>query len=120
MPPALHVAVDLRALVPTLTGIGVYTRSLLLELAARGGMRYTGMAHKPVRGADELHAAGIETEHEPSPLIPLGVLWQQLRLPKRLRRGDFDLLWSPLNTLPLRCPVPSVVTIHDLTALLMP
>jgi glycosyltransferase involved in cell wall biosynthesis len=114
------IGVDLRALVPTLTGIGVYTRSLLLQLAARGGMRYRGLAHKPVRGADELRAAGIETEHEPMPLIPLGVLWQQLKLPKRLHRGDIDLFWSPLNTLPLRCPVPAVVTVHDLTALLMP
>ena len=28
-------------------------------------------------------------------------------LPRRLARGDVDLLWSPLITLPLRCPVPA-------------
>ncbi len=111
------VAVDLRALVPAPTGIGVYTRSLLLALAARGGLRYVGMAHRPPREAGELAAAGIGIEHQDS---PLGVLWQQLRLPKRLARGDLDLLWSPLHTLPLRCPVPAVVTVHDLTALLFP
>jgi glycosyltransferase involved in cell wall biosynthesis len=48
------------------------------------------------------------------------VLWQQLRLPRRLGRGDFDLLWSPLLTLPLRCPIPAVATVHDLTTLLLP
>jgi glycosyltransferase involved in cell wall biosynthesis len=48
------------------------------------------------------------------------VIWQQLKLPRRLERGDLDLLWSPLMTLPLRCPVPAVVTVHDLTAILMP
>ena len=48
------------------------------------------------------------------------MLWQQLRLPRRLARGDVDLFWSPLITLPLRCPVPAVVTVHDLTALLFP
>lgn len=115
--PAPHIAVDLRALVPNETGIGVYTRSLLLELAGRDGFRYTGLAHRPPREAEELAAAGIATEQEAA---PLGVIWQQLRLPRRLARGDFDLLWSPLITLPLRCPVPSVATVHDLTTLLLP
>lgn len=80
-------------------------------------MSYVGMAHRPPREAGELEAAGIAIEHQEA---PLGVLWQQLRLPKRLARGDVDLFWSPLFTLPLRCPVPSVVTIHDLTAILFP
>jgi glycosyltransferase involved in cell wall biosynthesis len=112
-----QVAVDLRALVPALTGIGVYTRSLLLALAARGGMRYVGMAHRPLRDGGELEAAGIGVERQEA---PLGVLWQQLRLPARLERGDVDLFWSPLITLPLRCPVPAVATVHDLTAMLLP
>src|SRR5918992_4599686 len=115
--PIPTVAVDLRALVPAPTGIGVYTRSLLLALAARGGLRYVGMAHQPPRGAAELEAAGIRIEHHGS---PLGVLWQQFRLPRRLRRGDVDLFWSPLITLPWRSAVPAVVTVHDLTALLFP
>jgi glycosyltransferase involved in cell wall biosynthesis len=117
MPALATVAVDLRALVPAPTGIGVYTRSLLLALAARQGMRYVGMAHRPPREAAELAAAGVGIEHHDA---PLGVLWQQLRLPRRLSRGDVDLLWSPLITLPVRCPVPAVATVHDLTALLFP
>ncbi len=117
-PPDLpKIAVDLRALVPAATGIGVYTRSLLLALAARGGMCYVGMAHRPPREAAELEAAGIGLERQEA---PLGVLWQQLRLPQRLALGDVDLFWSPLITLPLRCPVPAVATVHDLTALLFP
>jgi glycosyltransferase involved in cell wall biosynthesis len=111
------VAVDLRALVPAPTGIGVYTRSLLLALAARGSLKYLGMAHRLPREAGELEAAGIGVERQEA---PLGVLWQQMRLPARLRRGDVDLFWSPLITLPLRCPVPAVATVHDLTALLFP
>jgi glycosyltransferase involved in cell wall biosynthesis len=115
VPP--RVAVDLRALVPAPTGIGVYTRSLLLELAARGEFRFLGLAHKPVHHADELRAAGIEIEVQPA---PLGVLWQQVLLPLRLRRGDVDLMWSPITTLPLALDLPGVVTIHDLTTLLLP
>ena len=111
------VAVDLRALVRTVTGIGVATRSLLLELARLGGARYLGLAHRPPAGAEELAAAGVALEDRPA---PLGVLWQQLLLPRRLARGDVDLLWSPITTLPLASRVPGVVTIHDLTTLLWP
>jgi len=113
----LRVAVDLRALVPEPSGIGVYTRSLLLALAARGNLELLGLAHRPPQGADELRAAGVAIEHQPA---PKGVVWQQLLLPRRLRRGDVSLLWSPVLTLPLFCPVPAVVTVHDLTTLLMP
>jgi glycosyltransferase involved in cell wall biosynthesis len=112
-----RVAVDLRALVPAPSGIGVYTRSLLLELAARGGVELVGMAHREPNHAEELRAAGIRVEHQAA---PFGVFWQQWILPRRLAEGDVDLLWSPLNTLPVRSPVPGVVTIHDLTAILMP
>lgn len=111
------VAVDLRALVPEATGIGVYTREMLAALAARGGRRWLGLAHREPRGAGGLSELGIAIEHQPA---PLGVVWQQLVLPRRLARGDADLFWSPLATLPLRCPIPAVVTVHDLTALLYP
>jgi glycosyltransferase involved in cell wall biosynthesis len=121
VPPPPTVAVDLRALVPEATGIGVYTRALLEVLAAPGrpggGFRYLGLSQRPVRGAAELAARGVALETQPA---PLGVLWQQTRLPARLAAGDVDLLWSPLATLPWRCPVPAVVTVHDLTAILFP
>jgi glycosyltransferase involved in cell wall biosynthesis len=113
-----RIAIDLRALVPHPTGIGVYTRSLALALAGRrDGFRYLGFAHRPPRGAQELAAAGVQIECQPA---PLGVLWQQLIVPRRLAKGDVDLFWSPLLTLPLASPVPGVVTLHDLTVLLMP
>lgn len=113
--PPPGVAVDLRALVPALTGIGVYTRSLLLAAAPRERFRYLGLAHKPPRGQGELAAAGVTVETRRA---PLGVIWQQLVLPRRLAQGDVELLFSPLNTMPLSCPVPAVVTVHDLTAML--
>lgn len=67
MPAQPTVAVDLRALVPAPTGIGVYTRSLLLALAARNTMQYRGMAHRPVRDAVEMEAAGIGFERRKRP-----------------------------------------------------
>lgn len=111
------VAVDLRALVGSPSGVGFMTLALLPRLAARGRVRYLGVAHHPTVADEELTEAGIEVEYQRA---PYGVLWQQLQLPRRLRRGDVDLLWSPLMTLPWKMPIPGVVTIHDLTPLLFP
>ena len=111
------IGVDLRALVPEATGIGVYTLSLLRALMERGEARFLGLAHKAPLTASELAAIGVPWE---AAWAPLGVLWQQLRLPKRLSAGDIDLFWSPLSILPAYCPVPAVVTVHDLTVWLFP
>ncbi len=111
------IAVDLRALVPQPTGIGIYTRSMLFLLGRRGKGHYIGMAHKAPHYETKLREVGLDLETQRA---PLGVLWQQLQLPRRLARGDIDLLWSPINTLPLHCPVPGVVTVHDLTVRLFP
>jgi glycosyltransferase involved in cell wall biosynthesis len=111
------VGVDLRALVGSPSGVGYVTLALLQRLAARGRARYLGLAHRPTVADRELADAGIDLEHQPA---PYGVLWQQLRLPHRLRRGDVDLFWSPLMTLPVRISLPGVITVHDLTPLLFP
>lgn len=114
----LTIAVDLRALVPEATGIGVYTRELLATLAARAGApRYLGMAHKLSPGVAALADDGVELDIQAA---PLGSVWQQWHLPWRLRRGDVDLLFSPISTLPILSPVPTVVTIPDLTVFDMP
>lgn len=112
-----RIAVDLRAALDEPTGIGVYTRALLSALARRGAFELLAMAHRPPRHDGWLREHGISFEAQAS---PYGVLWQQLRLPRRLARGDVDLFWSPLQTLPLLGTVPSVVTVHDLTTLLLP
>jgi len=112
-----RIAVDLRAVVRAPTGIGIYTLALLRELAAAGEFELLGLAHRPLAAAAELAEMGIPVEVHPA---PLGVVWQQLVLPRRLARGDVDLFWSPLLTLPLRVGVPAVVTLHDLAVLHVP
>jgi len=112
-----RLAVDLRAALDEPTGIGVYTRALVTALARRGRFELLGVAHRPPRHDGWLREHGIAFEAQPA---PFGVVWQQLALPRRLARGDVDLFWSPLQTLPMRATVPSVVTVHDLTTLLFP
>jgi glycosyltransferase involved in cell wall biosynthesis len=113
----ISVGVDLRALVGTPTGIGFYTLALLGELAVGDRLRLVGMAHREPEHADELRAAGVEIEVRGA---LSGVVWQQTVVPRRLRRGDLDVFWSPILTLPLDLPVPGVTTVHDLTPLLHP
>ena len=115
MTQAPKIAVDLRALVGRPSGIGFFTLSLLVDLARRRSARYVGMAQAPVYGEDLLRGAGVDVEYHGA---PWGLIWQQLVLPRRLARGDVDLFWSPLLTLPLRLATPAVVTVHDLTPLL--
>jgi glycosyltransferase involved in cell wall biosynthesis len=112
-----RLGVDVRAALDEPTGIGVYTRSLLAALARRGRFEVVGMAHRvPQRdGWMRDHGIGFEAQE-----APYGLLWQQALLPRRLARGDVDLFWSPLQTLPLLGGTPSVVTVHDLTTLLLP
>jgi glycosyltransferase involved in cell wall biosynthesis len=99
------------------TGIGVHTLELSERLAKSGEFELVGLSHREPLAAERLRAAGVRVEWQRS---PLGVVWQQTLLPRRLAAGDLDLLWSPLLTLPRRLPVPGVVTIHDLAALLWP
>ncbi|MGH9379868.1 MAG: glycosyltransferase family 4 protein [Thermoanaerobaculia bacterium] len=112
------IGVDLRGLVGPPTGIGRYSLELLARLARRGNARFLGLAHRELHeDARALDGAGVRVEVQAA---PLGVVWQQWRLPARLARGDVDLLWSPINVLPWRLPVPGVVSLHDLTPLLFP
>jgi glycosyltransferase involved in cell wall biosynthesis len=111
------IAVDLRPLVRAATGIGVVTREQLCLLAPRGEHRFLGLSHAPVAEPAVLTAAGLALEVQPT---FRGVVWQQLRLPRRLAQGDVDLFWSPHMILPLRLPVPGVTTVHDLTTVLYP
>ena len=113
----LRIGIDLRALVPEPTGIGVATLSILEQLADDPKLEFIGLAHAAPHAAAQLDALGIEVEIASA---PLGVLWQRLRLPRRLAKGDLDLFWSPLLTLPPRPAIPAVVTVHDLTPILLP
>ncbi len=112
-----RIAVDLRALVGVPSGIGFYTQALLAGLAQRRWATYVGMAHRPIVDGRLQEEPGISLEAHGG---PLGVWWQQLILPRRLKKGDIDLIWSPITTLPLRTTTPGVVTVHDLTTLLHP
>lgn len=110
------VGVDMRSLVGPPSGIGYFTLSMLEALREIGQTRFVGMAHRQI-SSEARQMLDICSESQGG---PLGVWWQQMRLPRRLSKGDIDLFWSPITILPNRLPVPGIVTIHDLTVLTHP
>jgi glycosyltransferase involved in cell wall biosynthesis len=57
------------------------------------------------------HAASSHCEVR---IIPFPRLWTHLRLNWELRRDPPQLLFVPSHVMPVGCPVPAVVTVHDL------
>lgn len=80
--------------------------------ALRGWGRYTARLSEALRardGSDGFDYAFLRGEG-PGPEL----LWEQLTLPRALRRMRAGAVHSPNCFLPLRRPCPGVVTIHDL------
>jgi glycosyltransferase involved in cell wall biosynthesis len=103
----VRLLIDGRPLVGNRTGIGVHTA----EIARRLPFDVTIASHAEIRDRADLAAARFRVDR-----MPLGVLWQQLKLP----RIDADVLWGPHGTLPLAWTKPAVVTLHDFTSITMP
>ncbi|MBN1991070.1 MAG: glycosyltransferase family 4 protein [Anaerolineae bacterium] len=60
------------------------------------------------------HARWPDSPHVETCVIPWPRMWTHLRLAAELRRRPPDVLFVPAHVLPLYCPVPAVVTVHDL------
>lgn len=91
MPRVVFDARDAAA--PELRGWGRYARDLLAALARRGDLDLVPLTDD---------GRGPET------------LWEQVTLPRILRRERASVVHVPNCFLPLRRPCPGVVTIHDL------
>lgn len=46
--------------------------------------------------------------------------WEQINLPKEIKKDNIDVLWCPYNTIPVCCSSKIVVTIHDVIYMDMP
>ncbi|MBU4267837.1 MAG: glycosyltransferase family 4 protein [Acidobacteria bacterium] len=108
----MKIALDGACLSSRLTGVGRYFQSLLSELL-------------PLDTANEYTLflkEDFET-HLDFPNLHTHVLarqgsylyWQNTLLGKAVRRGHFDLFWSPNYTLPFFMPTPSLLTVHDIS-----
>ena len=103
----MDLLIDGRPLIGNRTGIGVHTA----EIARRLDVDATIASHAPIEDKEGLEHIRFRVDR-----MPLGVLWQQMMLP----RIDADVLWGPHGTLPLAWKKPAVVTLHDFTSITMP
>jgi len=114
LPGVPRVALDARPLTTSRAGVATYCRGLLHGL--------------------ETEAAGMRVllyAKEPPPLdLTLGSsmcwramparLWLPLTVPSALRAGRIDVFHGTNHMIPPLCPIPTVMTVHDLSALTMP
>ncbi len=111
----MTIAIDCR-FASTLSGLGRYTRELARELARElvkhrtADMCYILL----VQSKDEEWLLDLPQVRLYEVAIPYYSLAEQLQFPSMIRDTGADLLFSPHFNVPLSCPIPFVVTIHDL------
>lgn len=93
------------------TGTETYSLELIKALAHLAGpeRRFRLYTPHPPQHADWPDSPFMETR-----VIPWPRLWTHLRLAAELQHHPPDALFVPAHVLPLHCPVPAVVTVHDL------
>ncbi len=112
---ALRVALDVSAVPDRPVGAGYYVLELARQLATRADVDLVLFS----RSADEarwapLVAPGDLWASAPGPR-PLRLAWEQLRLGSLIGGSGADVHHGPHYTMPRWSPVPSVVTVHDLS-----
>jgi glycosyltransferase involved in cell wall biosynthesis len=108
-----HIAIDGRELVRQPTGVGRYLRELMQVWARTSPHRYSVVLHgepfAPLRDLGDRFSWIVEPDRVG------GTWWEQMRLPRALRRLRPDVLLAPAYTAPLRSPCPFVVVVHDVS-----
>jgi glycosyltransferase involved in cell wall biosynthesis len=105
-------------LVGRFSGVARVVTRLVDELARRDDLRVVALCgsetYPPWIGRDDIEI--ITTTYGRSDRTAARrLLWEETKLPGIIRRADVDLLHATWNTgIPARCPVPAVLTIHDL------
>ncbi|HYL38937.1 MAG TPA: glycosyltransferase family 1 protein [Bryobacteraceae bacterium] len=114
----LRIGVNALYLIPGgVGGTEIYLRNLLGALAGIDAAnqyvvfanRETGADLVPERGNFTLVREPVHAEFRPA-----RILWEQLALPRAVRRHRIDVLFNPGFTAPIFCGCPMVTVFHDL------
>ncbi len=108
----LRVAIDARPLTTSRAGVATYCRGL-----AYGLRRCTG-DERIVLYAKEAAPPGLDLDPLRWRAFP-APLWLPLAVPRALRAGRVDVFHGTNHMAPPLSPVPTVITVHDLSALTM-
>ena len=97
-------------------GVGRYARCLLRAMSNVGSDELILLSNKKLPGLDV--SLDIINSNRSNFLSIL--LWEQFDVPRIVRRKGIDVFFNPDFVLPLRCPCPGVVTVHDVSYATMP
>jgi glycosyltransferase involved in cell wall biosynthesis len=93
------------------TGTETYSLELIKAMAAMAGPARQLRLYTP---HPPQTTAWPQSPYVNTRLIPWPRLWTHLRLAAELQRQPPAVLFVPAHVLPVVCPVPAVVTVHDL------
>lgn len=115
----MRIGLEVSPLAVNRTGIPNYIRRLLAGFASiHGGNTYFLYTNRPlpedIRLPDNFRTVLLRKP------LPRFQLWFQLALPGRLKKDRVDIFHGLFSRLPLRLPVPGVLTVHDLSGYNMP
>ena len=114
----MRIAFDGTTLRPGRTGVGYYTEHLLHHLAARAGDdQIVVISNRPVDTTRPL-PSGVRIAC--SSLRLPRMVWMQTLGPRMLRHEHVDVVHFTNGMVPMASPVPTVVTIHDMSLTLYP
>jgi glycosyltransferase involved in cell wall biosynthesis len=124
---SLHIAINAHLLAHTSSfrraGVSFYIEQVLQHLGAIDQQNHYSIF--TTRGLDGA-ALGlpanfrVRPSHVPTINPRVRIPWEQFLAPLLLRQIKADVFHGTLNVVPFRCPVPSVVTIHDLAFIRFP
>jgi glycosyltransferase involved in cell wall biosynthesis len=110
----MNIGCDARALVGPRTGVGTWTERVMGGLARSGHATVVLAASRPFQLDESEEHPGLRIA--PGSRNPrLGPLWLNTVVPRIVRELAVDVWVGSLAILPVRCPVPAVAMIHDLT-----
>ncbi len=112
----MRIGIDVSPLYMRVSGITNYVKYLLHGLAAVGKQHSFILYTNKEVDIDLPGNFHIKIVRLPYHKFQL---WFQLGLPLRLRRDGVDVFLGPFHRLPLLTGIPSVLTIHDLSGLLL-
>ena len=116
----LRVGYEVASLPISRSGVSRYVEELLGGLlATRRDIDFQLLAHRPQSefGVASRHALTPQRE---APSFPVRLAWMQLILPAWLARANLDVCHFTNYHMPLPCPVPAVVTFHDMSVYIEP
>jgi glycosyltransferase involved in cell wall biosynthesis len=113
----MRIAFDGTTLTPGRTGVGYYTEHLLQHLAARGDDEVIVLSNRPL---DTTRPLPPRTLVAPASVPLPRLVWMQTLAPRALRRLRPDVVHFTNGMVPFDSPVPTVVTIHDMSLTMYP